>query len=372
MLVKNAILHCALIPGVGDATIAHLTAVLDSTTFHELYSWHERDFVTRAGISPHLAKLLVTGLADKKMLEQELFLLEKHHVQWMTVFDQDYPDMLREIYAPPAVLYWRGAALSDLVMPVAVVGSRAANRYGRAVIEHLVPELVGAGCSVVSGGALGADTMAHEVALNAKGKTVAVIGSGLLKPYPASNKRLFERICDSGGSVISPFPLEMQAVPGNFPARNRIISGLSRAVVVVQAAEKSGARITALQALEQGREVCVVPGDIFDPLSAGCHRLIGEGATPVTSATDILRACGCDVSAVVEKPKAEKRVLPVLSNPSLAENEDPIFLLCHSPRTFDELLMESGESFGVLQEKLFNFQLDGVLAQDFLGRWTRV
>lgn len=367
MSIKNTILHCSLIPEVGDATIARLTVAFDRAHLHELYLCNEGDLVARAGLMPRAAQRVVEGLRDLGLLEQELARIEKNGVQWTTVFDQSYPALLREIYAPPAVLYWRGDDFSkiDMSKAIAVVGSRAANRYGRSVIDHIIPELVQAGCTIVSGGALGADTMAHEVTLQAGGKTVAIIGSGLLKPYPASNKRLFERICAAGGAVVSPFALEVQAVPGNFPARNRIISGLSNAVVVVQAAEKSGARITALQALEQGREVCVVPGDIFDPLSAGCHRLIGEGATPVTSAADVLRACGWD-APVVER----KGVAPIPFLPSGKKNDDPLFLLCQTPRTFDELLGETGISFGELQENLFNLQLEGVLIQDFLGRWT--
>lgn len=368
MIERDLILHCSLIPGIGDVAIGKLCALDGIEDCASVYSWNARDFFERASIPFSQAEVLVRGLADKSLLERELVLLQRHCVSWMTCVDEIYPVALKNIYAPPVVLYWRGSApvFTDII---AWVGSRAANRYARTVTNAFIPELVSAGWSIASGGALGADTMAHEVTLAAGGKTIAIIGSGLLRPYPATNKKLFEQIEATGGSVVSPFPLEMQAMPGNFPARNRIISGLSRVTVVVQAAEKSGARITALQALEQGREVCVVPGDIFDPLSVGCHRLLSEGATPVTSAEDILRAIGCQFNkgfSVVGQDAV------VLNTQRQSRAGDALLDLCKNPMTFDELLAALQCEYTALQERLFNLQLDGAVVQDFLGRWTAV
>ena len=370
MINRRAILHCALIPGIGDVTIGKVSAALGPNRSAEMYDWCIGDFIERAGIPLSQAQLLVSGLADKVMLERESVLIKKHGISFTTIIDDDYPAALKTIYAPPAVLFWRGISPHLFPRIMACIGSRAANRYARSVINHFIPELVAAGWCIASGGALGADTMAHEATLAADGQTIAIIGAGLLKPYPATNKKLFERIEASGGCVASPFPLEMQAMPGNFPARNRIISGLSRAVVVVQAAEKSGARITALQALDQGREVCVVPGDIFDPLSAGCHRLLGEGATPVTSAADVLQACGCAPAMTPVVVQGRDSQASLVDQKMCALSGDPLLNLCREARTFDELLVAVGCDFIELQERLFNLQLEGIVTQDFLGRWT--
>lgn len=374
MAANRTILHCALIAGIGDVTIGKLGAVLAQDRCAELYDWGVGDYVERANVSLSQAQLLVKGLADISLLDRELALIERHKVDWATCTDTNYPAVLKTIYAPPAVLFWQGAEPAAFESVMAWVGSRAANRYARAVTNRFIPELVAAGWTIASGGALGADSMAHEAVLAAGGKTIAIIGSGLLRPYPATNKNLFEKIIAAGGSLVSPFPLEMQAMPGNFPARNRIISGLSRAVVVVQAAEKSGARITALQALDQGREVCVIPGDIFDPLSAGCHRLLLEGATPVTCVADLLRTVGC--SPVGCSPAGCSPVPTKTINRAVQKNiefaGDPLLAVCREPRTFDELLLAVGCDSSQLQERLFNLQLDGVVIQDFLGRFTAV
>ncbi|MCL5436612.1 MAG: DNA-processing protein DprA [Candidatus Dependentiae bacterium] len=359
----SIILHAALIPGIGDVTIGRLVAALGTGGLADLYGFGLSDLAERVGMPLAQARLLIEGLRDRGRLEREQALLQQHGIYWSTFIDDDYPVQLRNIYAPPAVLFWRGVSPSSFSQVIACIGSRAANRYARSVINHLVPDLVAAGCCIASGGALGADTMAHEAALAAAGHSVAIIGAGLLRPYPTTNKKLFDRIVDAGGTVMSPFPLEMQAVPGNFPARNRIIAGLSRAVVVVQAAEKSGARITALQALEQGREVCIVPGDIFDPLSAGCHRLLAEGATPVTSAADVLVACGWSSGA-------ERVTQAISESPGPGVISDPLLEFCREARTFDELLVLLGCEFSELQERLFALQIEGIVAQDFLGRWS--
>lgn len=364
MTSRQVILHCTLISGVGDVAISKICTALGDGHLSDVYRFTAYDFVERCGIPLSQAQILKTGLEDGDLLDRENGLLEQNDIAWTTIADADYPALLKTIYAPPSVLFWRGMSPAESIQAIACVGARAANRYAHTVIKHLLPELVETGWTIVSGGALGADTMAHEVTLSVGGRTIAVIGSGLLRPYPGTNRKLFERIESSGGCVMSIFPSEAQAMPGNFPARNRVIAGLSKAVVVVQAAEKSGARITALQALEQGREVCVVPGDIFDPLSAGCHRLMSEGATPVTSASDILRACGYESVAT----NTQNGVF----SEAKSEQVDPLVRFCSEARTFDELLDRMGGSFGELQARLFNLQLEGVLTQDFLGRWSSI
>lgn len=218
----------------------------------------------------------------------------------LTLYAGGYPPLLKEIYDPPAVLFYRGDARVLTAPSVAVVGSRQATEYGRTAAFRLGEVLGRAGLTVVSGMARGIDTCAHQGALQAPGATAAVLGCGLDICYPPENLKVREKIAQNG-VIISEFPPGTQPRPANFPLRNRIISGLSLATVVVEAGEQSGALITADCALEQGREVFAVPGSINSPLSRGTHRLLKEGAAMAESAEDILLALGM---AAPQKPQA--------------------------------------------------------------------
>jgi DNA processing protein len=280
---------------------------------------------------------------------------------------------LKEIYLPPTILYWQGTSPTIHAKTLAVVGSRKANTYGKRVIEKVIPELVAHGFTIISGGALGADSMAHETTVWCGGKTVAVIGSGLLKPYPRSNKKLFEKIIENGGSIVSSFALQCDALLGNFPARNRIISGLSQGCIVVQAAQQSGAKITAQCALEQGRHVFAVPGPIDDELSWGCHELITQGATLINDVQDIIEelpayVVGSNVTGILEeihRPKVKKNYDP---DPTTAA----ILQACQQPVSTDDLLMISGLELPVLTSLLFQLQLDGKITQNMMGLWQQI
>lgn len=366
--MNKTLLHISLIPGVGPAAVLKIVRVLPYERFEELYHWSVQNFMYRAGVTEQTSQAIVQGLLDQTVLVRELHLLEKHRVQVVMLDQPEYPEFLKNTYLPPLVLYWQGESLDILQHTIALVGARKATSYGQRAIDTMVPELVAAGWTIVSGGALGADTMAHRATLKAGGKTVAVIGAGLLCPYPRSNEKLFETIVEQGGLVMSPFPLTMEALAGNFPARNRIISGLSWATVVIQAAQKSGALITAFFALEQGREVCAVPGPFDDPLSAGCHVLLREGATVVMSATDILKAVGADSD---EQAVAAESIPDTsgLGEPVAQKTKDPLLHACVTPQTFDDLCLVLGYDESQLQERLVTLQLEGVLDQDIMGRW---
>ena len=250
------------------------------------------------------------------LLDEELALLEKHSITLLTPFDNNFPEDLKQIHHPPMVLYCKGAPIEPAAKRLAIVGSRKANDYAKQVIQSLVPSLVEHGWAIVSGGAEGADTMAHQAVLDAGGNTIAVLGAGLLTPpFPASNKQLFERMVAHGGTLVSPFSLRTPADRTTFPQRNRIISGLSLGSVVVQAAQRSGALITARFALEQGRQVFAVPGLVNDDLSYGSHHLIKQGAKLVSTVSDIFEEFGeslvvNDRSAVLtEATKGASRVV---------------------------------------------------------------
>ncbi len=218
--------------------------------------------------------------------------------------DPGYPENLKNIHRPPKALYVNGTILERDKMAVALVGSRRASYYGIEVCEKLAYDLAIRGVTIVSGMALGIDTAAHKGALKAKGRTIAVLGSGHGHIYPPQNKKLYSDIVKTG-AVVTEFENETQPLPYNFPQRNRIISGLSLGVVVVEAARNSGALITADFALEQGREVFAVPGKISSQTSSGTHELIKDGARLVQSADDIMEELS--VFNVADIPDTEKK-----------------------------------------------------------------
>jgi DNA processing protein len=210
-----------------------------------------------------------------------------------------FPPLLRAIHDPPPGLYVRGAAPLDLLTrpAVAVVGARACSPYGRHVARMLGRELAAAGLVVVSGLARGVDGEAHRGALDAAGTTAAVLGCGIDRDYPAAHAELAARLVDAGGLIVSEYAPGVEPAPWRFPARNRIVAGLCAATVVVEARERSGALITADLALEEGREVFVVPGEITSSLSAGSNALLRLGATPLLTSADVLTALGIEPPA---------------------------------------------------------------------------
>ncbi len=384
---RKTVLHLNLIQGIGPATIERLIQSLGDFSIDSIHSFSISDFANICKLSENLSQIIYSGLRDVKILDQELSLIEKHKIKIISVYDQNYPILLKNTYLPPAILYIRGADLETEGLNIALVGSRKANNYGYRVVNMLVPDFVSRDFTIVSGGALGIDSMAHQSALNNSGKTVAVIGSGLLKPYPATNLKLFDEIVQKNGSVISPFPLTFAAAPGNFPARNRIISGLSQVCIVVQAAIKSGALITGHYAMEQGREVFAVPGHIDDELSGGCHKLISEGAHIFTATQDVYNLFDTRglASDFVKKSDnfafIEKNISQNINTINTGQKEikfspelsleEKIVKYCSSGVTFDELFSNFSMEMGKFQELLISMQINGLIDQDFSGLWKR-
>lgn len=243
------------------------------------------------GIGPGSAHA-IRATADRSWAADQIRRTQHAGFQILTLSASAYPPLLRQIAAPPPLLWATGnleaVGPSPTVSPaVAMVGSRDPSDYGSRIAPRLAADLAHSGIAVVSGMAIGIDALCHRGALNAGGLTIAVLGSSLDNPYPAINQGLFDDI-SSRGIVVSEFPMGTPAEPGHFPRRNRIISGLSAGVVVVEARKRSGALITARYALEQNREVFAVPGRITSERSLGCHQLIRDGAVLVRSAADIL------------------------------------------------------------------------------------
>jgi len=366
---EHIILHLSLVDGVGPAAIKTIIdRKPESVEWHVLYGFSVAEWINVFGCSQLMAGALVAGLSNKDAVRQELDLIDRHAMQWTTILSDDYPALLKHIHNPPPILYWQGNLDALNAFTLAIVGSRKANFYAQDAINSIVPSLISQGWTIVSGGALGADSMAHQAALNAGGKTVAVLGSGLLHHYPASNKKLFTQMIDHGGALISSFPLDTPAYPNNFPMRNRIVSGLSKGCLVVQAAEKSGARITAQCALDQGRDVFAIPGSIKDPLSAGCHDLIQLGAKLVTGAQDIIGEYGA-VHAI-ERHYVQHTLLDTQEVVAYDSPAAHIIAACVQPQSMEALLMHTQCSLSELQTILFELQLEGKIKQDFAGMWT--
>lgn len=273
-----------LIPGVGSVTYGRLLAAFGSPGAALGAP------LKRLAAIPRLREETARAIHRRAYLadpQQELATLKRMGAAIVRLGDAAYPPLLAGIYAPPPLLFVRGSLAGCAGGGVAVVGSRTMSPYGRRLAGELGRDLAAAGVSLISGLARGVDAVAHRGALEAGGHTVGVLGCGLNVTYPREHRELIAAVA-AAGAVLSEFPLNTQPAAANFPVRNRVISGLSRAVVVVEAGMKSGSLITARHALDQGREVFAVPGPVGAPMSAGCNALISQGARLLTSARDLL------------------------------------------------------------------------------------
>jgi len=269
-------------------------------------------------------KVLFNLIEERKNInpEREWQKLKKAEVKILTYFDDNYPPLLKEIFSPPLVLYQKGNLDLRNKNNLAMVGTRKYSQYSQRVLAQFVPDLV-KHFTIVSGLALGVDAIAHQETLNNNGKTVAVLGCGLDQIYPRSNSKLAAQIIDQGGCLISEYPLGTEPYKQHFPARNRLISGMSQGTLVIEAPLSSGALITASFALEQNREVMAVPGSIFSLNSQGTNQLIQMGAKSVLSTNNILEIFNLDLTKnknkIILKPTTteEKIILKILSTEPL-------------------------------------------------------
>jgi DNA processing protein len=278
--------------------------------------------------------------------------IQSQGITLLTWEDEDYPRRLKQIEKPPPVLYLRGSLTAADEWAVAVVGTRKVTSYGQQVAEMVGGFLARNGVTVVSGLALGVDSIAHRAALDAGGRTIAVLGSGVDKIYPAQNRKLAAEITGRG-AVISDYALGTPPERGNFPARNRIISGLSLATVVVEAGERSGALITAGFAVDQGREVFSVPGKIFAPQSKGTNELIRKGAHPLLAPEDLLEAL--NLSLITEQQTA-RVVLPADATEAAIFN-----VLSYEPMHIDEIGQQAALPIDKVSATLALMELKGMV-----------
>ena len=326
---------------------------------------------TLQGMRPAIVSGILEARRDlRRRVDAELRACRKAGVHPVPRGDPAYPAVLETLPDPPVLLYMKGE-LAEGVVRVAVVGSRRATAYGRRVATGMASSLSGRGVEIVSGGARGIDAHAHHGALESGGRTVAVLGSGLARPYPAEHRDLYDRIA-SQGAVISEFPMDVTPVPANFPRRNRLISGLSAATVVVEAALRSGSLITAAHALEQGREVLAVPGPVSSEQSWGCHRLIQQGARLVQEVDDILEELSPMYGTALSRLEPPRKGRESgIDEAGLPEDETKVLHLLREdpePVQLDDLAEKAPFGVARLNTALFGLEVRG-LVERLPGRY---
>ncbi len=302
-------------------------------------------------------------------LESELKLAKENDINIITILDKDYPQNLRNIYDPPPVLYIQGHLRESDYNGIAIVGSRRASFYGLSMALRLSSELAEMGITVISGLARGIDTASHKGALQVQGRTIAVLGGGLLKLYPPENKKLAESIAENG-AVISEFSLEVPPLAKNFPRRNRIISGLSLGVVVVEAARNSGALITADLALQQSREVFAVPGKMDSVTSFGSHSLIKQGAKLISNTNDIIEELVIKFKKFSDdKSKSRRPDSPASKqNIELDNSTKSVYgMLSKEPMHIDEIIASAKLEVPQISSILMQLQLNN-MAKELPGK----
>ena len=314
---------------------------------------------------------LIAKTRDKFDVERELELADKLGVRIINLNDERYPPLLKRIYDPPPVLYIKGDLTSGDNLAVAIVGSRRCSLYGQEQSSRFAYLLASAGFTICSGMARGIDTAAHQGALSAGGRTIAVQGCGLANVFPPENKKLFERIAESG-ACISELPVEYEPLSENFPPRNRIIAGLSLGTIVIEAGYNSGALITAQSALENNIEVMAVPGKIDSPLSKGANQLIKDGARLIDSVGDVMEALGYigdelkshTLDAAEKADEAIQMPLFDVSQLNLSDSEKMIYeCLSKEPIHVEDIIAGAELSVGSVNASLVSLQLKGLVRQ---------
>ena len=346
-------LGLSCIPGVGRATFRKLAGRFGSPA--RVLSASEGELTGTGGVPAKVAQAIVS-FPWREFAEQEMARARAAEVAIITDADPSYPPALRRAPDAPLFLYVRGALLPQDHASVAIVGTRTPTHYGLTVTHRMAYELAAAGLTVVSGMARGIDTQAHKGALDARGRTIAVLGCGIDVPYPPENRDLMERIA-AAGAVVTENPFGTRPESGYFPARNRIISGLAAGTVIIEASTDSGSLITAEYTLKQGRRLFAVPGNVGSPTSRGPNSLIKQGAVLVETSRDVLGILGGTPAA----PLAQRVTAPL---PPLTDEEKKVFTaVTGEPKHIDVILAETRSGPGRLGGILTTLELNGLIRQ---------
>lgn len=317
------------------------------------------------GISKHEMETLQNP--DWQAVETALKWAEQSNHHILTLTDEAYPALLREISDPPLILFVQGEKNILSQMQIAIVGSRKVSVYGEKNAKTFAAQLAQAGCVITSGLALGVDAASHRGALSVNGLTIAVAGTGLQITYPAKHKPLADEILTKGGALISEFPLTAEPFPHHFPRRNRIISGLSRGVLVVEAALQSGSLVTARHAMEQGRDVFAIPGHIQNPQAQGCHALIRQGAKLVATPQDVLEELA---PLYLSRPVEISPPLAIMPQSLTADGQKVFGQLRSTATPLDEIILRSGLTASEVSSILLILELQGHI-QSVTGGYVR-
>jgi DNA processing protein len=353
----------SLAPGIG----------LNERRYHELLSLGSPAVVLRASravLAERLGPTLAAEFATfdvRAAVDRQRAAAEQSRATLVTLEDPGYPPALKQIAAPPPFLFVRGALVDEDALAIAIVGSRRATAYGLRMAEHLAADLAARGVTVVSGLARGVDTAAHRGALGVRGRTLAVLGSGIDRVYPPENRGLAREVTAAGG-IVSQFPMGTPPLPQHFPVRNRVIAGLTLGTVVVEAAERSGALITARMAGEMGREVYAVPGNVSSPVSQGTNDLLRDGASFARSWEDV-------VAELAPAWRAAVRPGPAPAPAGVAVTAEAgggvLSLLGDDPLAIDHVIERSGLAAGAVAASLTELELRGLVRKLPGSRYVR-
>jgi len=356
---REAFVALNMIDGIGPVRLRKLLDVFGDAV--SILQASESTLLRVNGIGEELAKSIANWQKNID-LNGELKRIEEFKTQVVCLSDEDYPPLLKQIYDPPIVLYVKGEILPKDKNAIAIVGSRLTTHYGLESSRRLAYQLGYAGVTVVSGGARGIDTAAHQGALNGKGRTICVLGTGINIVFPPENAELFEKISTSG-AVITQFPFNKRGDKQSFAIRNRVIAGMTLGTVVVEANLTSGALITANFAAEYGRQVFAVPGRIDSPRSKGCHDLIKKGAKLCEGIEDILSEFEYlfPSTNIMSEPKQT----PMLPAIELSEGEKAVLMAIdgEDEYTVDEIIQKCGLTASAVSVALFNLEIKRIIKQ---------
>lgn len=359
----HALLRLISVPGLGAYRLRKLLG-----HFGGAANILDAGFLDLTGV-PGIERILARNILDKnrpEFADEQMKKCARAGARSLTILDDDYPENLRTISDPPIVLYTKGSFQSEDHLGIAVVGTRNPSAYGSSAADNLTRALVRNGMTIVSGLARGVDTVAHKSCLREGGRTIAVLGSGLDRVYPPENQGISDRISDSG-AVVSEMHFGAKPDASNFPKRNRIVSGLSLGVLVIEAGEVSGALITVTSALDQNREVFAVPGNIQNPKSAGSNRLIKEGAKLVQNVDDVLEELHNKIRSFLKESPVYSRPVPNLSS----AEQRVLSTLSDEPTHIDVIAQKAGLQTPQALSLLLTLELKELVSQISGARFVR-
>jgi len=360
---RDALIILNMISGIGPVRVKELLTIFNSPA--RLLELSADEISSAPGIGKKLAETLVSWKGNVKY-EEEFTMVERAGVKLVTLLDPEYPSLLKEIYDPPLVLYVHGELPKESEYTLGVVGSRRFSHYGRKMAEYLASSASSAGWTVISGLAYGIDSVAHRATVESNGKTIAVLGGGLARVHPQDHIPLAKEIVEKGGAVVSEFPMTYSPNKRSFPMRNRIISGMSRGLLVVEAGLRSGSLITAKFALEQGRLVFAVPGQADNPQANGTNSLIRDGAVITETFDDIINEFeflpGMNRASADEQKSSSCNDR---SNLNLSEEESSVFGILEEKReaSADTIAAETGIPPGKLLATLMQLEMKRLIIQ---------